>query len=325
MLILTRADVERLLDLDELVERLEHAMVDLSAGRASVPPRIGAVIAERQAMLAAMPAFVPSIGALEAKLVSVFPHERPSHRAVIVCFDPANGEAMALMDGAHITAARTAAGSALATMRLARPDARRLAILGTGVQAHAHAIALSRVRTFDTITIAGRDPAKARELADALAVVLGRAVESSGSYDDAALAADVVCATTHAHEPIVRRAALRPGAHVNSVGYNTTGREVDADTVAQAVVFVESRAAALAPPPAGAPDLLWPIRDGLLPADFHPAEIGEVIAGHRTGRTHDDQITLYKSVGVGVQDAAAATLVLERARELGVGTSIDLG
>jgi alanine dehydrogenase len=324
MLILTRAEVERLLDLDALVDRLSQAMVDLSAGRASVPPRIGAVVAERHAMLAAMPAFVPSIGALEAKLVSVFPHERPSHRAVIVCFDPETGAPTALMEGAYITAVRTAAGSALATTWLARPDAGRLAILGTGVQARAHARAIARQRPLDRITIAGRSLERARELAGLLAIELGRSVEASGSFADACADADIVCATTHADEPVVRRAWLRPGTHVNSVGYNVAGREVDAETVASAVVVVESRAAALAPPPAGSTDLLWAIRDGVVPADREPSEIGEIIAGLRAGRSTADEITLYKSVGVGVQDAAAATLVLEAAERTGTGMRIEL-
>jgi alanine dehydrogenase len=324
MLILTRADVERLLDLDALVTRLSQAMVDLSDGRASVPPRIGAAIPTRNAMLAAMPAFVPSIGALEAKLVSVFPHERPSHRAVIVCFDPQTGAPSALMDGEYITAVRTAAGSALATTWLARPDARRLAILGTGVQAHAHALALARERSLDRITIAGRDAGRARALADTVARELGRSIDATGSFADACGEADIVCAATHADEPVVRRAWLRPGTHVNSVGYNVAGREVDAETVAAADVVVESRAAALAPPPAGSTDLLWAIRDGIAAADREPVEIGEIIARRRAGRSTPDAITLYKSVGVGVQDAAAATLVLEAAAREGVGLQIEL-
>jgi ornithine cyclodeaminase len=323
MLILTRADVERLLDLDALVARLQEAMVDLSAGRASVPPRIGAAVAEHHAMLAAMPAFVPALGALEAKLVSVFPHQRPSHHAVIVCFAPDTGEPIAFMDGSYITAARTAAGSALATKWVARGEPTRVAILGAGVQARAHAIALSRQHRLSRITIAGRDRARSAALADELTSVLPCEV-ATASYAEAMHDADVVCATTHADEPVVRREWLRPGVHVNSVGYNTAGREVDAATVAEATVIVESRAAALAAPPAGSTELLGAIRDRLVPADFSPAEIGEVIAGRRPGRTSATEITLYKSVGVGVQDAAAASLVLERAKALGVGTRVEM-
>ena len=324
MMILTRADVERLLDLDALVDRLEVVMVELSAGRAHVPPRIGAAVPESDGMLAAMPAYVPAIGALEAKLVSVFPHQHPSHRAVIVCFDPRSGAPAALVDGTYITAARTAAGSVLATRWLARPDASRLAILGAGVQARAHALALARERPLQRIAIWGRDTARAEQLAASLAGDLGREVSVTSSCIDAVEQADIVCATTHASEPVVRRDWLRPGTHVNSVGYNTNGREVDANTVADATVVVESRSAALAPPPAGAVDLLWAMRDGAVGADFAPAEIGEVITGRRPGRTSGDELTLYKSVGVGVQDAAAAMLVLEAATAAGVGLRVDL-
>jgi len=324
VLILNRADVERLLDPDALVERLATAMVDLSAGRADVPARIGALVPEQGGMLAAMPAFVPSLGALEAKLVSVFPHANPSHRAVIVCFDPKTGAPSALLDGTHITAVRTAAGSVLAARWLARGDASRLAILGTGVQARAHALAFARARRLDRIVIAGRDARHASSLAESLARELPCVVDVAPSFADATASADIVCAATHAGEPVVRRESIRPGTHVSSVGYNTQGREVDAETVAAATVAVESRAAALAPPPAGATDLRWAIRDGAVGAGFDPAEIGEIIEGRRPGRTSPDEITLYKSVGVGVQDAAAAMLVLEAAARTGAGTRLEL-
>jgi ornithine cyclodeaminase/alanine dehydrogenase-like protein (mu-crystallin family) len=136
--------------------------------------------------------------------------------------------------------------------------------------------------------------------------------------------ADVVCACTHSADPVVRREWLRPGTHVNSVGYNTAGREVDGETVAASLVVIESRAAALAPPPGGSNDLLWPIRDGLIDAKHIHAELGEVVSGARPGRTDATQLTLYKSVGVAVEDAAAAALVLRLARERGVGRTIEI-
>jgi ornithine cyclodeaminase len=148
-----------------------------------------------------------------------------------------------------------------------------------------------------------------------------------GTYayiEQAVREADVVCACTHSPEPVVRGAWLRPGTHVNSVGYNTAGREVDADTVAASLVVVESRAAALAPPPGGSNDLLWPIRDGVIRADHVHAELGEIVSGARPGRTSETQITLYKSVGVAVEDAAAAALVLRAARERNVGRTVEL-
>ncbi len=325
MLILDKREVESLLDPDTLRDAVGAALADLSAGRASMPTRIAALIPERDALLAAMPAYLPGAGALTTKLVSLFPRnsDRPTHQAVIVAFDPLTGTPAALMDGEAITAARTAAGSALATDLLARKDAKRLVVIGTGVQARAHLRAVSRVRDFGFIHVVGRDFDKAKALAEEF-LGGGRRVGAYVNVDEAVHDADVVCACTHSPDPVVRREALRDGTHVNSVGYNTAGREVDGETVAAALVVVESRAAALAPPPGGSNDLLWPIRDGLIDATHVHAELGELVAGTRPGRATDSQLTLYKSVGVAVEDAAAAALVLRLARERGVGRTVEI-
>jgi ornithine cyclodeaminase/alanine dehydrogenase-like protein (mu-crystallin family) len=313
VIFLSQAEVRDLLDLDALVDALADAHAELSAGKASMPPRIAALVEQQEGLLGVMPSYLPSTG-LACKLVSLFPHneDRETHQAVICVFDPDNGTPLAVMDGAYITATRTAGGSALATRILSREDARVLALIGTGVQARSHARALTRVRDFSEIRVAGRDPAKV----EALAQEVGGA--PAGSYEEAIRGADVVAATTHSTEPVVRRDWLSPGTHVNSVGLNPSGREVDDATVADALVVVESRESALAPPPAGAPDLA-----GIEPAHVH-AELGELVSGARPGRTSPEQITLYKSVGVAVQDAAAATLVLAAARERSVGREIEL-
>ena len=315
MLLLSQDDVRELLDLDELVDALAAAHRDLSEGSASMPPRIAALVQEREGLLGVMPSYLPSAG-LACKLVTLFPHneDRETHQAVICVFDPENGTPVALMDGTYITAARTAAGSALATRLLARDDARVLAIVGTGVQARSHAQALPRVRDFAEIRVAGRDPDKAKTLA----AELGDHARAVDTYEDAIRGADVVAATTHTVEPVVRREWLSPGAHVNSVGLNPAGREVDAATVSEALLVVESRQSTLAPPPAGAPELV-----GVDPAHVH-AELGELVAGTKAGRASREQITLYKSVGVAVQDAAAAALVLKAARERSAGREIEL-
>jgi ornithine cyclodeaminase len=328
VLLLSRREVEELLDVDELIDALARAMADLSAGRASVPDRIGAFVAERDGLLAAMPGYTPSAGALASKLVTLFPGnagtELPTHQAVIAVFDPDTGRPAALLDGTAITAMRTGAGSALATRLLARGDAASMAILGTGVQARSHARAVSRVRAFKELRLAGRDGSKADALAGEIEGELGLTVRVAASWEEACDGADVVCATTHALEPVVRRDWLVPGAHVTSVGYNPRGREVDDATVTDALVVVESRAAALAPLPAGSNDLLEPIERGLIGADHVHAEIGELVEGRRPGRTSPEQITLYKSVGVAVQDGAAAALVLSAARERGAGREVNL-
>jgi alanine dehydrogenase len=328
VLILDHPQVESLLDLDALIDALAAAMADLSAGRASAPHRIGAVVPERGGVLAAMPGYVPSAGVLMSKLVSLFPENRggplPTHQAVIVAFDPATGRPEALLDGTAITTIRTGAGSALSARLLAREDASVLAVLGTGVQARSHARAMTRVRAIRQVRVAGRNPQHVAELVDELTAAGDLEVVAAASYREALDGADIVCATTHTDEPVVRRAWLGPGTHVTSVGFNADGCEVDAATVAESLVCVESRRAVLAPFPAGSNDLLIPIRDGVIGEQHIHAELGELVAGTRQGRTGPEQITLYKSVGVAVQDAAAVALVLAAARQQGVGQEIDL-
>ena len=312
MILLSQEEVQELLDLDALIDALADAHRELSAGKASMPPRIAA-FAERNGLLGAMPAYLPSAG-LACKLVTLFPEnrDRHTHQALICIFDPTNGTPVALMDGTYITATRTAAGSALATRLLAREDVRVLAIVGAGVQARTHADALRRVRDFAEIRVASRNPERATELAREIGGV------AVGSWEEAVRGADVVAATTHAAEPIVRREWLQPGVHINSVGANPAGSgEIDTAIVRDALVAVEFRDSTLAPPPAGAPEF----RDGVA---GEVVELGELVAGTRSGRTSPEQITLYKSVGVAVQDAAAAALVLAGARERSVGREIEL-
>ena len=295
MLVLSRSDVEELLDLDALLDALAAAHAELSAGQASLVPRMGAFAGET-GILGAMPAYAPSSG-LGCKLVTLFPgnRDRPTHQAMIALFEPGTGTPVALMDGTYITAMRTAAAAALATRLLSRPDARVLAILGTGVQSRSAQEMFPRAREFAEVRVAGR-----------------------GDFEEAVRGADVVHATTASPDPVVRFDWLSPGAHVSSVGYGAGGSELDPAIVKRAdVVVVEQRDSAFAPLPAGAPELEPRGRDGVV-------ELGEVIAGTAVGRSSDEEITLYKSVGVAVQDLAAAALVLAAARERGVGQEIEL-
>jgi ornithine cyclodeaminase len=303
-------------------------MADLSAGRVSMPERIVAVIPEHDGLLGAMPGYVPSREALVAKLVTLFPRNAaisvPTHQAVIVAFDPHTGSPTALLDGSEITAVRTAATSALSVRLLARERASVLAILGTGVQARSHVRAVARVRPIAEVRIAGRDPRKAKALAAELTAELCLPVHAVDSYGEAVANADIVCATTHAVEPVLHRKSIAAGTHITSVGHNPAGRELDDETLVDSLVCVESRLAALAPPPAGSNDLVEPISTGKIGPDHIHAELGELVLGTRPGRTSEDQITLYKSAGVAVQDAAAAMLVLRAAHEAGAGVEVTL-
>jgi ornithine cyclodeaminase/alanine dehydrogenase-like protein (mu-crystallin family) len=234
----------------------------------------------------------------------------PSHQALIALFDDETGTPLAVLDGTEITAVRTGASSAVATRALARPDARVLAVLGAGVQGRSHLEAVTRVRAFDEVRVASRNP----EHAEALAREIGAL--AVGSFEDAVRGADVVCACTDAGEPVLRGDWLAPGTHVTSVGASREGPELDADTVRRGLLVVESRVA-FEPYPAGAHEL-----QGLDPEAA--AELGEVLGGTREGRTSPEQITVYKSMGHAVEDAAAVGLVYRRALELGVGTEIEL-
>lgn len=305
------------LDYPTLVERLRSAFIDASAGRASSPPRVAALVPEQNAYLGAMPVYLPAAGVLGSKLVSVFPGvapRLPTHHAVFVAFDPSTGVPTALLDASVITERRTAAASALATELLAPRDAQILAIFGTGVQARAHAQALAHVRPWSQVRIWGRrldaaeslavDFAEVRELASARIDVVRHAHE-------ALLDADVACFATHSDRPIVPAEAIPAGCHVISVGVNPAGPEVPPELVQRARVVVELRSAALAPPPGGAPDLQQALASGWLVPD-EVTELGELLAGVRPGRVAPDETTFYRSVGVAVEDAAAVALVIER-------------
>jgi alanine dehydrogenase len=311
VLLLSEDDVGRLLDLDLLIEALADAFVELSSGRTSVPPRVTATVPGR-GLLGAMPGY--AAGVLETKLVSLFPgnHERgiPSHQALIALFDPETGSPLAVMDGTRITALRTAAASALAVRTLAREDVRVLAVLGAGVQGRSHLEAVPRVRDFDEVRVASRKREGAERLARDFDAVV------ADSFEEAVRGAEVVCACTHSAEPVLRREWLAAGTHVGSVGANFEGPELDEATVGAGLLVVESRVA-FQPPPAGAAEL-----SGLDPETA--AELGEILAGSRPGRTSPEQITVYKSMGHAVEDAAAAGLVYRRALEQGAGVEVAL-
>jgi ornithine cyclodeaminase/alanine dehydrogenase-like protein (mu-crystallin family) len=313
LLYLSRAEVERLLDIDSMLDALGKALVVFSSGITSVPPRSAARVGDR-GLVGVMAGYVPGI-ALEVKLVSVFPanhhHELPSHQGLITIFDEDTGTPLAVMDGTYITAIRTGGTAAVAARLLARDDASVLAILGAGVQGGAHLETFTRVRDFKEIRVASRNV----ETAKSLAARHPRALVAE-SFEAAVRGADVVACCTDAREPILRREWLKPGVHLSSVG-GTFGPELDRPTIGAGRLFVEWRGAATNPPPAGAAEL-----QGLELEKI--TEVGEVIAGTKPGRLSADEITIYKSTGHAVEDAAAARLVYDRAKAEGAGVTLQL-
>ena len=311
MLFLSQQEVADLLDLDNLLTGLENGFRELSAGRASVPPRIAA--RAPSGLLGAMPGFVD--GVLASKLVSVFPANHasglPSHQALIVLFDHRTGSPLAVMDGTHITAARTGAAAAVSTKALGRMDARVLAVLGAGVQGRSHIDSHARVRDFREIRVASRTFDNARRLASAVGAT------ASASFEEATDGADVICFCTDAAVPFSRRQWFRPGAHITSVGGSAEGPELDAETVAMADILAVEHRGAFGQYPAGAHELQG-VDAG------RGVELGEILSGTHPGRTSDEQVTLYKSTGHAVEDAVAAGMVYEAALAAGAGTTVQL-
>jgi len=320
--LLTEHDVRAVLPMDDLIAVMETALERFSDGAVRQPLRT-VVEAGGHGLYGVMPAYLADPPSLGTKLVSVY-HGNPargltSHLATIVLHDPATGELQAVMDGRYITEARTAAVSAASTKHLARPDARVLAILGTGVQARSHVDALTRVRTFSEVRIWGRNPDHAAALADTLAPSLRVRVDAVPSARDAADGADVVALVTASPEPVLKREWVRDGAHICAVGAcRPNQRETDTALVKAARVFVDSRQGALAE----AGDLVIPIKEGAIDAAHIAAELGDVFGGRAAGRRAASDITLFKSLGMAVEDVAAARLAFERAAAAGLGRGV---
>ena len=312
MLVLSRAEVERLLSQPRMLEALASGFRAHSSGSTSVPPRTAA--RTPSGLLGAMPGWVAGAG-LAIKAVTVFPDNvtagTPSHQGLIVVFDEQNGAPRCVMDAEHVTAMRTGGGAAVSVRLLARPGARTLAIIGAGAQGHAHLATVPLARDFESIRIASRN----REHAERLAARDPRCTVA-GTFEEAVRGADVVCCCTDSRAPVVRHAWLAPGTHLTSVG-GTFGPELDPETIARCRVFVEWRGAAEHAPPAGAHEL-----QGADPASL--TELGEVLAGTRPGRVAGDEITVYKSTGVAFEDVVVARMVYDDAVAAGAGSTVDI-
>lgn len=329
MLALTREDVRRLVPMADAVELMKGAFAELSAGRTASPLRTVIPVPEANGDALFMPARVPSMGALGLKVVAVFPENParglPTIHALVCLLDPETGQPLAIMDGTFLTALRTGAVSGAATDLLARPDSRTLAVVGAGAQGATQMAAVCAVRPIERIVAVDRDEAAFARLRDILGRDWPDLLPRLETTTDAAAAvrdADVVCTATTSRTPVFDDADLRPGSHVNAVGaYTPEMQELPAATVARATVVVDAVEAALAE----AGDLIVPLRDGLVDRGHFARELGMVAAGTAPGRTSDDEVTLFKSVGNAVQDVVVARRAFDRARATEAGTTIELG
>lgn len=325
--ILTAAEVKQALPMAAAIAGMKSAYAQLSAGLAIAPLRTHMDITPHQGTTLVMPAFLPQDGALAVKVVSIFPHNVARGERVInglvVVLDVETGRPSALLEGSTLTAIRTGAGSGAATDLLARSDAHVLAILGSGVQARTQLEAVCTVRAISEVRVYSPDQAQAAAFAAEMAGV-GPIPHNVRPVVDAATAvrdADIICTATTSTMPVFDGRDLKPGVHINAIGsYQPTVQEIDALTVQQALVVVDSREATLAE----TGDLIIPIQQGLITASHIHAELGQIVAGMKDGRTHPQQITLFKSVGTAVQDAIAGRLALTNAAQMGLGVLVDL-
>jgi ornithine cyclodeaminase len=277
--------------------------------------------------MAFMPAYRASPApAFAVKAVGIFPGNaargKDTHQGAVALFDGNTGELSALLDAAAVTAIRTAAVSGVATQLLAREDAGDLALVGAGVQAHTHLAAMASVRRLRRVRVASRRPDRARRFAVEHAALAGPgvAVEAAASVEEAVRGADIVVTVTDSETPVLERAWIAEGCHVNAVGASLPSRrEIDSDTVAAARLFVDRRESTVNE----AGDYLIPLREGAIGAGHIRGEIGELLLGRCAGRTSPSEITVFKSLGLAVEDLAAAQVAAARAREAGRGTWVE--
>lgn len=323
--LLSREDVRRALPMREAVEVMKRAFAQLSTGQAEVPLRVPVSVPRHNGLTLFMPAYLAADDQMAVKIVSVF-NDNPARGlpliyALVVVVDATTGQPAAVMDGTYLTALRTGAASGAATDLLARPDAAVAAVFGAGVQGRTQLEAVCAVRPIREAWVYDVDRTRAEAYAAEMAARLSLPVYVAGTPAEAVRRADVLCTATTSSVPVFDDADVRPGTHINAVGaYTPQMREVPTETVLRAKVVIDHRTASLAE----AGDLLIPIREGRMTEAHIWAELGEIVAGRKAGRTSPEEVTLFKSVGVAVQDVAAAAAVLEAARRENLGMEVEL-
>ncbi len=323
--LLTEQQVQSLLPMGDLIAAMEAALARFSAGEVLQPVRSVLTVGPTKAYFGLMPAYVPNPASLGAKLVTVFadnPSKHlPSHLATILLLDPETGSLQALMDGRYITEARTAAVSAVSARFLAKRDASTLAIVGSGVQARSHLEAFAEVRQLKDVRVWSPKAASRDRFVSEMSGHVASAIHAADTAEAAVRGADLIVLATSSTTPVIKDAWVDAGAHVVSVGAcRPDQREMDPALVARARLYVDSRAAALVE----SGDVVMGMADGLFTAAHIRGELGEVVLGRVEGRASDGDVTIFKSLGMAVEDVVAADLVLRRAVETGAGTELTL-
>lgn len=322
-LFISQDEVPALLPMADCIEAVREALADIARGDGIQPLRPVMWLPEKVGALGMMPGYLGSIETIGIKIVTVFPGnagtEYDSHQGTVMLFDASNGRLKAVIDATEITAVRTAAASAVATDQLARSDSSVLAVLGSGVQGRGHVRAIPLVRPIEEIRVWSRNPDHAARLAAVEVDAVARAV---ASVAEAVAGADIICTTTASSEPILPGSLLEPGMHINAVGSSVPfARELDSAAMARSRIFVDRRESTLNE----SGDFLLAQAEGAVGEDDILAEIGEVILGAHPGRESETDVTLFVSLGLAVEDIAAADLVYRKALESAQGLPLEFG
>jgi alanine dehydrogenase len=326
ILVVNQAEVEALLPMAECMDVMQRALRALADGDAVLPLRTVVPLRDGRSAFAAMPAYLGQPASVGIKVITVFPGNDgthlDSHQGAVLLFEVEHGQLLAVMDASAITAIRTAAVSGVATRALARDDAADLAILGAGVQAMTHLDAMRVARPIARVRVWSRSAERARRFALRASERFGVDVEPVGSAREAVDGAAVVCTTTSSREPVLRGEWLAAGVHVNAVGASLpTARELDSEAVRRARLYVDRRESALNE----AGDFLIPRREGTITDDHIVGELGDLLVGRVDGRRSPTEVTLFKSLGLAVEDVAAAHHIYAKAVRAGRGRRVELG
>ena len=326
VLIANQNEVTQLLPMSECIEVISDALKMLAGGDGILPLRTKLVLPDGQNLMALMPSYMGGIQSVGVKVIAAFPSNYgtgyDTHQGVVILFDTQYGLLRAILDCTSITAIRTAAASGVATRLLSREDAGDLAIIGAGTQAHTHLEAMLNVRKIRRVRVYSLPREGAYEFAERESKRHGIEVEVKETAQEAVEGADIICTTTTATEPVVEGAWISPGAHINSVGaFTPTTRELDSAAVVNARLYVDRRESTLNE----AGEFLIPKSEGLINDDHIVAELGEVLLGKAPARQTLSEITLFKSLGISIEDLAAAHYVLEKAHKTNAGTWLEIG
>jgi ornithine cyclodeaminase/alanine dehydrogenase-like protein (mu-crystallin family) len=324
--IINQSEVEQLLTMPDCIALMEKVLMSLAKGEAILPLRPVLWLPEKNGALALMPSYLANPASLGVKVISVFPGntttEYDSHQGVILLFETVNGRLLSIVDATSVTAIRTAAASGAATKILAREDANDLAILGSGVQARTHLKAMLSCRKIRRVRVWSPIADHLRDFVQRESKRHGIEIKAANSPEDAVRNADLICTTTTSKEPVVNFNWIAPGAHINAIGACVpTARELDSNTMLRSRLYVDRLESALNE----AGDFIIAKQEGLIDDNHIQGEIGEVLIGRKKGRTSRDEFTIFKSLGIAVEDLASANFLYEQATSKNVGVAVELG